>query len=109
MDKEMFATEVMSYTHNRKNHVVVSKKYLKPGEHILIMDDFLANGCAVSGLLDLVKQAGGIVEGVGICIEKVSRAAATRSVKRDMMSALWQLLKNGCRNGRHYVSLRRPE
>ena len=40
MDKEMFATEVMSYTHNRKNHVVVSKKYLKPGEHILIMDDF---------------------------------------------------------------------
>lgn len=70
MDKEMFATEVMSYTHNRKNHVVVSKKYLKPGEHILIMDDFLANGCAVSGLLDLVKQAGGIVEGIGICIEK---------------------------------------
>ena len=59
MDKEMFATEVMSYTHN-----------LKPGEHILIMDDFLANGCAVSGLLDLVKQAGGIVEGIGICIEK---------------------------------------
>ena len=70
MDKEMFATEVMSYTHNRKNHVVVSKKYLKPGEHILIMDDFLANGCAVSGLLDLVKQADGIVEGIGICIEK---------------------------------------
>ena len=70
MDKEMFATEVMSYTHNRKNHVVVSKKYLKPGEHILIMDDFLANGCAVSGLLDLVKQAGGIVGGIGICIEK---------------------------------------
>ena len=70
MDKEMFATEVMSYTHNRKNHVVVSKKYLKPGEHILIMDDFLANGCVVSGLLDLVKQAGGIVEGIGICIEK---------------------------------------
>ena len=65
MDKEMFATEVMSYTHNRKNHVVVSKKYLKPGEHILIMDDFLANGCAVSGLLDLVKQADGIVEGIG--------------------------------------------
>ena len=70
MDKEMFATEVMSYTHNRKNHVVVAKKYLKPGEHILVMDDFLANGCAVEGLIELVKQAGGIVEGVGICIEK---------------------------------------
>lgn len=47
-----------------------SKKYLNAGEHILIMDDFLANGCAVQGLIDLVKQAGGIVEGVGICIEK---------------------------------------
>ncbi|WP_291055376.1 xanthine phosphoribosyltransferase [Dialister sp. UBA1703] len=70
MDKDMFATEVMSYTHNRMNHVVVSKKYLKAGEHVLIMDDFLANGCAVNGLLDLVKQAGGVTEGIGICIEK---------------------------------------
>ena len=69
MDKEMFATEVMSFTHNRKNHVVVAKKYLKPGEHILIMDDFLANGCAVRGLLDLVKQAGGIVEGIGSLLQ----------------------------------------
>ncbi len=70
MDKEMYVTEVMSYTHNRVNHVVVSRKYLNAGEHVLIMDDFLANGCAVKGLVDLVKQAGGIVEGVGICIEK---------------------------------------
>ena len=71
MDKEMFATEVMSYTHNRKNHVVVSKKYLKPGEHILIMDDFLANGCkAMKGLLDICKQSGCTVGGIGICIEK---------------------------------------
>ena len=70
MDKEMFATEVMSYTHNRKNHVVVSKKYLKPGEHILIMDDFLANGCAVMGLIDLINEAGATLEGVGIAVEK---------------------------------------
>ena len=68
MDKEMYMTEVMSYTHNRMNHVVVSKKYIKQGEHILILDDFLANGCAIRGLIDLVLQAGGIVE--GICIEK---------------------------------------
>lgn len=70
MDKEVYGTEVKSFTHNKVNHVVVSKKYLNKGEHILIMDDFLANGCAVEGLIDLVNQAGGIVEGVGICIEK---------------------------------------
>ena len=63
MDKELYVTEVKSYTHNKVNHVVASKKFLSEGEHILIMDDFLANGCAVEGLLD-------IVEGVGICIEK---------------------------------------
>ena len=70
MDKEVYATEVKSFTHNKVNHVVVSKKYLNKGEHILIMDDFLANGCAVEGLIDLVNQAGGLVEGVGICFEK---------------------------------------
>lgn len=70
MDADVYATEVKSFTHNKVNHVVVSKRYLNEGEHILIMDDFLANGCAVEGLMDLVSQAGGIVEGVGICIEK---------------------------------------
>ena len=70
MDADVYATEVKSFTHNKVNHVVVSKKYLNEGEHILIMDDFMANGCAVEGLMDLVSQAGGIVEGVGICIEK---------------------------------------
>lgn len=70
MDADVYATEVKSFTHNKVNHVVVSKKYLNEGEHILIMDDFLANGCAVEGLMDLVSQAGGILEGVGICIEK---------------------------------------
>lgn len=70
MDKELYATEVKSYTHNKVNHVVASKKFLSEGEHILIMDDFLANGCAVEGLIDIAHQAGAIVEGVGICIEK---------------------------------------
>lgn len=70
MDKSVYMTEVKSFTHGTTNHVVVSKKYLNKGEHILILDDFLANGCAVQGLIDLVNQAGGIVEGIGICIEK---------------------------------------
>lgn len=70
MDKSVYTTEVKSFTHGTTNHVVVSKKYLNEGEHILILDDFLANGCAVQGLIDLVNQAVGIVEGIGICIEK---------------------------------------
>ncbi len=70
MDAEVYSTEIKSFTHNKVNHVVVSQKYLNGGDHILIIDDFLANGCAVQGLIDLVDQAGGTVEGVGICIEK---------------------------------------
>jgi xanthine phosphoribosyltransferase len=70
MDSEVYSTEIKSFTHNKINHVIVSKKYLNGGDHILIIDDFLANGCAVEGLMDLVDQAGGTVEGVGICIEK---------------------------------------
>lgn len=66
----MYATEIRSFTHNKVNHVVVSKKYLNAGDHVLIIDDFLANGCAVEGLIDLVHQAGGEVEGIGIAIEK---------------------------------------
>lgn len=66
-------------------------------------------GCAVSGLLDLVKQAGGIVEGVGICIEKGFQGGgdALREAGYDVRSLA--VIENGCRNRRHYVSLRRPE
>ena len=70
MDKEVYSTEIRSFTHNKVNHVIVSKKYLNAGDHVLIIDDFLANGCAVEGLIDLVHQAGAEVEGVGIAIEK---------------------------------------
>ena len=70
MDADVYATEVKSFTHNKVNHVVVSKKYLNKGEHILIMDDFLANGCALMGLLELASEAGATVEGIGIAVEK---------------------------------------
>ena len=61
---------VESFTKKRVYDVIVSKKYLKPGEKILIIDDFLANGCAVAGLIDLIQNAGAEVVGVGIAIEK---------------------------------------
>lgn len=70
IDGDVYAAEVESFTHRCKNTVIVSKKYLNPEDHVLIIDDFLANGCALQGLISIVGQAGGTVEGIGIAIEK---------------------------------------
>ena len=70
LDGDMYVAEVESFTHNNKNQVIVSKKFLHEGEHILIIDDFLANGCALQGLISIVESAGAVVEGCGIVIEK---------------------------------------
>ncbi|WP_434311164.1 xanthine phosphoribosyltransferase [Hominifimenecus sp. rT4P-3] len=70
LDGESYVTKVESFTHKRTYDVIVSKKYLGPEDHVLIIDDFLANGCAVNGLIDLIQSAGATVEGVGIAIEK---------------------------------------
>ena len=66
----MYIAEVESFTHKCKNQVIVSKKFLGQDDHVLIIDDFLANGCALQGLVSIVNQAGGTVEGIGIAIEK---------------------------------------
>ena len=70
LDGEMYVAEVESFTHKNKNQVIVSKKFLQEGEHILIIDDFLANGCALQGLISIAESAGATVEGCGIVIEK---------------------------------------
>jgi len=70
LDGDMYVAEVESFTHKDKNQVIVSKKYLKEGEHVLIIDDFLANGCALQGLISIVESSGATVEGCGIVIEK---------------------------------------
>lgn len=70
IDGEMYTAEVESFTHKTKNQVIVSKKFLNEGDKVLIIDDFLANGCALQGLIQLVQAAGGQVEGIGIAIEK---------------------------------------
>ena len=64
------ADETEAFTHKNKNTVVVSKQFLSSDDHVLIIDDFLANGCALQGLISIVDQAGGTVEGIGIAIEK---------------------------------------
>ena len=70
LDGEMFVAEVESFTHKRINTVIVSKKFLSADDHVLIIDDFLANGCALQGLISIAESAGAIVEGCGIVIEK---------------------------------------
>jgi xanthine phosphoribosyltransferase len=70
IDGDVWATKIESFTHKRVYDVIVSKKYLGPQDHVLIIDDFLANGCALQGLLRLVREAGAAVEGVGIAVEK---------------------------------------
>ena len=70
LDGEMYITKIESFTHKKVYDVIVSKKFLSKDDHVLIIDDFLANGCAAAGLVDLVRSAGATVEGVGIAVEK---------------------------------------
>ena len=70
LEGEMYTAEVESFTHKNKNQVIVAKKFLNEDDRVLIIDDFLANGCAILGLLQIVKASGASVEGIGIAIEK---------------------------------------
>lgn len=70
IDGDMYVAEVVSYTHKNTNQVIVSKKFLNEDDCVLIIDDFLANGCALQGLISIVQSAGAKVEGIGIAIEK---------------------------------------
>ncbi len=70
IDGDMYVAEVESFTHKNKNQVIVSKKFLNAEDHVLIIDDFLANGCALQGLISIAESAGATVEGLGIVIEK---------------------------------------
>ena len=70
MDGDAYVAEVESYTHKKSNQVIVSKKFLNENDHVLIIDDFLANGCALQGLISIVDCAEATVEGLGIVIEK---------------------------------------
>ncbi len=77
IEGDMYVAEVESFTHKCKNQVIVSKKFLSPDDHVLIIDDFLANGCALQGLISIVTYAGATVEGIGIAIEKGFQAGGS--------------------------------
>ena len=70
LDGTQYTANVHSFTHNNDNTVIVQKSLLKPGEHVLLIDDFLANGCALKGLIQICDEANVIIEGIGIAIEK---------------------------------------
>lgn len=70
LDGDSYTTKIQSFTHKKIYDVIVSKKYINPEDHILVIDDFLANGCALLGLIELVRSAGATLEGIGIVIEK---------------------------------------
>ena len=70
IEGDMYVAEVESFTHKCKNQVIVSKKFLSPNDHVLIIDDFLANGCALQGLISIITEAGASIEGIGIAVEK---------------------------------------
>jgi xanthine phosphoribosyltransferase len=66
----VYTTRVQSFTHQRVFDVIIAKKYLGPHDHVLIIDDFLANGCALEGLIAITEESGATIEGIGIAIEK---------------------------------------
>ncbi|MBE5866600.1 MAG: xanthine phosphoribosyltransferase [Lachnospiraceae bacterium] len=70
LEGDVYTAEVESFTHKNKNQVIVSKKFLNENDHVLLIDDFLANGCALQGLIQIVNSAGATVEGIGIAVEK---------------------------------------
>ncbi len=74
---DTYVAEVESFTHKNKNMVVVSQQFLGPDDHVLIIDDFLANGCALQGLIAICDQAGATVEGIGIAVEKGFQVGGT--------------------------------
>lgn len=70
LDGEQYSTTVYSFTKQKEFPVIVAKQYLNKGDHVLLIDDFLANGKALHGLIDLCNKAGAVVEGIGIAVEK---------------------------------------
>lgn len=82
LDGEQYSTTIYSFTKQKEYPVIVGKRFLNPGDRILIIDDFLANGCALEGLIELCEQACAEVAGIGIAIEKVHQGGGDRLRER---------------------------
>ena len=78
LDGDLYVAEVLSFSHKNINTIVVGKKYLSEGERILIIDDIMANGCAMQGLISIVEDAEATVSGCGVVIEKAFQEGSDR-------------------------------
>ena len=100
LDGEMYVAEVESFTHKCKNQVIVSKKFLSPDDHVLIIDDFLANGCALEGLIKICEAAGAEVAGIGIAVEKGFQGGGDKLRQRGFrVESLARIADMDCENG----------
>lgn len=84
IDGDVYTTRIQSFTHGRVFDVIVAKKFIGPDDHVLIIDDFLANGCALEGLIDICEHAGASVEGIGIAVEKGFQPGGARIRERGL-------------------------
>ena len=107
IDGEVYATKIQSFTHKRVYDVIVSRKFLGPEDHVLILDDFLANGCALEGLLELVEAAGASVAGIGIAVEKGFQGGGDRLREKGLRLESLAIVEHmDPTTGRDRISLR---
>ena len=92
---EVYAAQVESYTHGGSYTILVSKRFLSPGDRVLLLDDFLARGSAMLGLMDLVAQSGAALVGCGVAIEKGfqegGRLLRERGVRVESLAIIQQM------------------
>ena len=100
LDGEQYSTTIYSFTKKREFPVIVGRRFLSPGDHVLIIDDFLANGCALEGLIAIVESAGATVEGIGIAIEKGFQGGGDKLRERGYrVESLAKLVGMDCGTG----------
>lgn len=100
LDGEQYSTTIYSFTKKREFPVIVGRRFLSPGDHVLIIDDFLANGCALEGLIAIVESAGATVEGIGIAIEKGFQGGGDKLRERGYrVESLAKLVGMDCETG----------
>ena len=100
LDGEQYSTTIYSFTKKREFPVIAGRRFLSPGDHVLIIDDFLANGCALEGLIAIVESAGATVEGIGIAIEKGFQGGGDKLRERGYrVESLARLVGMDCETG----------
>lgn len=99
IDPDVYSAPVVSYTHGGVNEIMVSKRFLAPGDRVLLIDDFLANGAALDGLISIVEQAGATVVGAGVCVEKAFQSGGVRlrgkGVRVEALARIAKMDENG--------------